>query len=71
VTLRLFFVYGPWEHGRRLIPRLMLSTLRGRPMGLSSPDVSRADGRGGHEFSQGAASELSVACRKRSPLRGI
>jgi hypothetical protein len=34
-------MYGPWEHGRRLIPRLMLSALRGRPMGLSSPDVSR------------------------------
>jgi nucleoside-diphosphate-sugar epimerase len=41
VTLRLFSVYGPWEHGRRLIPRLMLSALRGRPMSVSSPDVSR------------------------------
>jgi len=41
VTLRLFSVYGPWEHGRRLIPRLMLSALMGRPMSLSSPDVSR------------------------------
>jgi nucleoside-diphosphate-sugar epimerase len=41
VTLRLFSVYGPWEHGRRLIPRLMLSALLGRPMNLSSPDVSR------------------------------
>jgi nucleoside-diphosphate-sugar epimerase len=41
VTLRLFSVYGPWEHGRRLIPRLMLSALTGRPMNLSSPDVSR------------------------------
>ena len=38
-TLRLFSVYGPWEHGRRLIPRLMLSALMGRPMNLSSPDV--------------------------------
>lgn len=41
VTLRLFSVYGPWEHGRRLVPRLMLSALRGRPISLSSPDVSR------------------------------
>jgi nucleoside-diphosphate-sugar epimerase len=40
-TLRLFSVYGPWEHGRRLIPRLMLSALMGRPMNLSSPDVCR------------------------------
>ncbi|MBL6613945.1 MAG: NAD-dependent epimerase/dehydratase family protein [Reyranella sp.] len=41
VTLRLFSVYGPWEQGRRLIPRLMLSALKGRPMNLSSPEVSR------------------------------
>lgn len=41
VTLRLFSVYGPWEQGRRLIPRLMLSALRGRPVSLSSPDVGR------------------------------
>ena len=41
VTLRLFSVYGPWEQGRRLIPRLMLAALKGRPMSLSSPDVSR------------------------------
>lgn len=41
VTLRLFSVYGPWEHGRRLIPRLMLSALAGRPMKLSSPEVRR------------------------------
>ena len=41
ITLRLFSVYGPWEQGRRLIPRLMLSALRGRPMKLSSPDVTR------------------------------
>ncbi|MFO1126675.1 MAG: NAD-dependent epimerase/dehydratase family protein [Methylocystis sp.] len=41
VTLRLFSVYGPWEQGRRLIPRLMLSALTGRPMNLSSPEVSR------------------------------
>jgi nucleoside-diphosphate-sugar epimerase len=41
VTLRLFSVYGPWEQGRRLIPRLMLAALRGRPMYMSSPDVSR------------------------------
>jgi nucleoside-diphosphate-sugar epimerase len=34
VTLRLFSVYGPWEHGRRLI-------LLGRPVSLSSPEVSR------------------------------
>ncbi len=40
-TLRLFSVYGPWEHGRRLSPRLMLSALMGRPMNLSSPDVCR------------------------------
>lgn len=41
VTLRLFSVYGPWEHGRRLIPRLILSALKQRPMNLSSPEVSR------------------------------
>jgi nucleoside-diphosphate-sugar epimerase len=41
VTLRLFSVYGPWEHGRRLIPRLILSALRGRSLSLSSPDVRR------------------------------
>jgi dolichol-phosphate mannosyltransferase len=41
VTLRLFSVYGPWDHGRRLIPRLMLSALQGRPVSLSSPDVGR------------------------------
>jgi nucleoside-diphosphate-sugar epimerase len=41
VTLRLFSVYGPWEHGRRLIPRLMLSAQQGRPVSLSSPQVSR------------------------------
>lgn len=41
VTMRLFSVYGPGEQGRRLIPRLMLSALKGRPMTLSSPDVSR------------------------------
>ena len=150
VTLRLFSVYGPWEHGRRLIPRLILSALTGRPMSLSSLDVSRdfifvddvvdavehcmqrpvtgdetifnlgtgvehtirqaADfvaeihGRplpltwgaverrrwelttlgcrhvatdegaglyGSDRFSPGAASDLSLVCRKRSPLRGI
>ena len=41
VTLRLFSVYGPWEHGRRLLPRLMLSALQGRPVSLSSPHVGR------------------------------
>jgi nucleoside-diphosphate-sugar epimerase len=41
VTLRLFSVYGPWEQERRLIPRLILSALRGRPVSLSSPDVGR------------------------------
>lgn len=41
VTLRLFSVYGPWEHERRLIPRLILAALKGRPMNLSSPSVSR------------------------------
>ena len=41
VTLRLFSVYGPWEQGRRLIPRLMMSALNGRLVNLSSPDVGR------------------------------
>jgi dolichol-phosphate mannosyltransferase len=41
VTLRLFSVYGAWEPGRRLIPRLILSALKGRSVNLSSPKVSR------------------------------
>lgn len=41
VTLRLFSVYGPFEHGRRLIPRLILAALAGREIALSDPETSR------------------------------
>lgn len=41
INLRLFSVYGPLEHGRRLIPRLMMASLKGIPASLSSPEIAR------------------------------
>lgn len=36
VTLRLFSVYGPWEEPTRLIPTVVTSILKGRPVFMTS-----------------------------------
>lgn len=41
VTLRLYSVYGPWEDGRRLVPRLISFGLRGELPPLVDPRVAR------------------------------
>jgi dolichol-phosphate mannosyltransferase len=41
VTLRLYSVYGPYEHPRRLIPRLIVNGLRGELPPLADPGTRR------------------------------
>jgi UDP-glucose 4-epimerase len=41
VTLRLYSVYGPYEHPRRLIPTLVAHGLRGALPPLANPDTQR------------------------------
>jgi nucleoside-diphosphate-sugar epimerase len=41
ITLRLYSVYGPWEHPDRLIPTLLREALAGRLPPLVNPDVAR------------------------------
>ena len=41
VTLRLYSVYGPWEHPDRLIPTLVREALAGRLPPLVNPGVAR------------------------------
>jgi nucleoside-diphosphate-sugar epimerase len=41
VALRLFSAYGPQNHPKRLVPRLIAGALAGMPIHLSRPDVTR------------------------------
>lgn len=41
VELRLFMVYGPWEHPRRLVPHTILSALEGRDVEISKGTQER------------------------------
>ena len=41
VTLRLFSTYGPGDHPRRLVPRVISGALAGTDLPLSRPDVTR------------------------------
>lgn len=41
VTLRLYSVYGPYEHPKRLIPTLIVQGLQGKLPPLVNPDVAR------------------------------
>ena len=41
ITLRLYSVYGPWEHPDRLIPKLVGEALAGRLPPLVNPEVAR------------------------------
>lgn len=41
VTLRLFSVFGPMDHPRRLVPQAVECALRRIPLRASSPDVAR------------------------------
>jgi nucleoside-diphosphate-sugar epimerase len=41
VTLRLFSTYGPADHPRRLVPRVIANALAGTDLPLSRPDVTR------------------------------
>jgi len=41
VVLRLFSAYGPGDHPRRLVPRLIRNALAGEPIRLSRPEVTR------------------------------
>ena len=41
VTLRLFSVYGPCDHPRRLVPRVIAGALAGTPIALSRPEIAR------------------------------
>lgn len=41
VTLRLFSVYGPYEEPTRLIPRLMMAAIDGKPIDMVSPATVR------------------------------
>ena len=41
VTLRLFSVYGPYEEPTRLVPRLMLAAIDGKPIDMASPGTVR------------------------------
>jgi len=41
VTLRLFSVYGPRDHPRRLVPRVIAGALAGTPIALSRPEIAR------------------------------
>jgi nucleoside-diphosphate-sugar epimerase len=41
VTLRLFSTYGPGDHPRRLLPRLVEGALEGASIRLSRPEIAR------------------------------
>jgi nucleoside-diphosphate-sugar epimerase len=41
VILRPFSIYGPDDHPRRLVPRVIAGALRGTPIALSRPDSAR------------------------------
>ncbi|KYG63073.1 hypothetical protein AZI86_15245 [Bdellovibrio bacteriovorus] len=41
MTLRLFSIYGPGEHPRKLIPHICSSILENHPLTLSDPETSR------------------------------
>lgn len=41
VVLRLFSTYGPGDHPRRLVPRVVAGALDGTPLPLSRPGISR------------------------------
>jgi nucleoside-diphosphate-sugar epimerase len=41
VTLRLFSTYGPADHPRRLVPRVIAGALAGTDLPLSRPDIAR------------------------------
>jgi len=41
VTLRLFSVYGPYEEPTRLVPRLMMAAIEGKPIDMASPTTVR------------------------------
>jgi nucleoside-diphosphate-sugar epimerase len=41
ITLRLFSTYGPGDNPNRLIPRVVKGALKGTPVLLSSPTISR------------------------------
>jgi nucleoside-diphosphate-sugar epimerase len=41
VTLRLFSTYGPADHPRRLVPRVIDDALAGKDLLLSRPDIAR------------------------------
>ncbi len=41
VTLRLFSTYGPADHPRRLVPRVISGALDGSDLPLSRPDIAR------------------------------
>ncbi len=41
VTLRLFSIYGPGDHARRLVPQVVARAAAGRPLRLSQPDIGR------------------------------
>lgn len=41
VALRMFSTYGPDDHPRRLVPRVVDAALSGKPLSLSRPDIVR------------------------------
>ena len=41
ISLRLFSVYGPRDHPRRLVPRVIAGALEGTPIELSRPEITR------------------------------
>jgi nucleoside-diphosphate-sugar epimerase len=41
VTLRPFSTYGPDDHPRRLVPRVIAGALAGEPIALSRPEIAR------------------------------
>ena len=41
VTLRMFSTYGPGDHPRRLVPRVIAGALAGTPLALSRPGIVR------------------------------
>jgi nucleoside-diphosphate-sugar epimerase len=41
VTLRMFSTYGPADHPRRLVPRVIAGALAGTPLALSRPGIVR------------------------------
>jgi dolichol-phosphate mannosyltransferase len=41
LTLRLFSVFGPLDHPRRLVPQVIASALSSTPLRASCPDVAR------------------------------